>query len=323
MARKPRSADIWPTVRRPWDAGLRDHLGVARDSVAFASGRLGTTLLAWLLIGIALALPAALHLLDRNLAGAAGDWRGIHGFSVYFEVGLDAQTPADFARRLALRAEVDAVRLITPSEALAELRAHLGADGADEALDGLDENPLPATVRATAKADVPVARLQSLVDELAAETGVDAVEIEKAWLERLAAVRSVVRRLAWLAAALLGIGAVLISTASVRLAIEARLAELQVRALVGASVPAMRRPFLHLGLIYGLGGGLVAAMLIAAALAWLAAPLRHLFASYGTEVHIAGFHGAFVLALLGTGAVLAVLGATVACRKRLRELEAL
>lgn len=321
MARKPRSADIWPAARRPWDAGLREHFGVAHDSVAFASRRLGTTLLVWLLIGIALALPAALHLLDRNLAGAAGDWRGTHGFSVYFEVGVEARTPANFARRLATQADIDATRLITPSEALAELRAQLGADGLLDGLDGPDANPLPATVRATAKADVPVARLQALVNRLATEPGVDAVEIEKAWLQRLAAARLVVRRLAWMAAALLGVGAVLICAASVRLGIEARLDELQVRALVGASVPAMRRPFLYLGLIYGLGGGVVAAMLMAAALAWLAAPLRRLFASYGAEVHIAGFHGGFVLGLLAAGTVLAVLGATIACRKRLRELD--
>lgn len=318
MARKPRSADIWPSPRRPWDAGLRAHGGVARESATFASGRLGTTLLVWLLIGIALALPAALYLLDRNLAGAAGDWRGTHGFSVYFEVGVDAQTPADAASRLAAEADVHAVRLITPADALAELRAHLGAD---DVLNALDDNPLPATVRATAKPDVPVARIEALVAQWADAPGVDAVELEKAWLERLAAVRAVVGRVGWMVAALLGIGAVLIAAASVRLAIEARLDELQVRALIGANVAAMRRPFLYLGAIYGLGGGLVAAMLMAAALAWLAAPLRRLFASYGAEVHIAGFSGAFVLALLGTGVVLATLGATLACRKRLRELD--
>lgn len=318
MARSPRSSDIWPTRRRPWDAGLRDRAGVARDSVAFVSKRLAGTLLVWLLIGIALALPAALYLLDRNLAGAAGDWRGTHGFSVYFKVGVDARLPAKFARRLADEVDIDTVRLIAPDEALAELQRHLDATGA---LEALDENPLPATVRAVALPDVPVVRLERLAAQLKDEAGVDAVVVEKAWLERLAAIRSLVGRAAGMVAALLGVGAVLISSASVRLAVLVRLTELQVRSLVGASARFMRRPFLYLGVIYGFGGGMVAAMLLAAALAWLDAPLRRLFASYGTEALVVGFDGPFVLALLGTGVVLGVLGAALACRSRLRELD--
>ena len=318
MARSPRSSDIWPTPRRPWDAGLRDRIGVARDSVAFVSKRLAGTLLVWLLIGIALALPAALYLLDRNLAGAAGDWRGTHGFSVYFQVGVDAQVPAEFARRLADDADIKTVRLITPDEALAELRLHLGAN---DALEALGDNPLPATVRAVAKPDVPVTRLERLAARLKAQAGVDAVVVEKAWLERLAAIRTLVRRAAGMVAALLGVGAVLISSATVRLAVLVRLTELQVRALVGASVRFMRRPFLYLGVIYGFGGGVVAAMLLAAALAWLEAPLRRLFASYGAEAVVVGFDGAFVLALLGIGVVLGAFGAVLACRARLRELD--
>ena len=318
MARSPRSADIWPTPRRPWDAGLRDRIGMARDSVAFVSKRLAGTLLVWLLIGIALALPAALHLLDRNLAEAAGDWRGTHGFSVYFQVGVDAKTPADLARRLADEEDIDTVRLITPDEGLAELQLHLGAT---DALEALGENPLPATVRAVARPDVPVLRLELLAGRLKSEAGVDAVVVEKTWLERLTAIRTLVRRAAGMVAALLGVAAVLISSATVRLAVLVRLTELQVRSLMGASARFMRRPFLYLGVIYGFGGGMVAAMLLAAALASLEAPLRRLFASYGAEALVVGFDGVFVLALLGVGVGLGVLGAALACRSRLRELD--
>ena len=317
MGRKPRSADIWPNQRRPWDAGLRERGRVARECVAFVSTRLGATLLVWLFTGIALAPPAALYLLDRNLARAAGDWQGTQGFSVYFQVGVDAQTPADIVRRLAEEADISAARLITPDEALAELRAHLDATGA---LEALEENPLPATVRAVAAPDVPARRLERLAVRLEDEAGVDAVVIEKAWLERMAAIRAVLERIAGTAAALLGVGAVFASSASVRLAVEARLTELRVRALVGASARLLRRPFVYLGAIYGFGGGMVAALLLVAALAWLDAPLRRLFASYGAEPLVSGFDAVFVLALLGAGVALGLLGAVFACRGRLREL---
>lgn len=318
MARRPRASDIWPKERRPWDAGLRDRVRIARESAAFVSTRLAGTLLVWLLIGIALALPAALYLLDRNLGRAAGDWQGTRGFSVYFHVDADAAAAADLARRLAEEADIQAVRLVTPDEALAELRAHLGAT---DALEALGENPLPATVRAVAGPDVSVARLEHLAAQLQDEAGVDAVVIEREWLERLAAIRAVLERIAGTAALLLGVGAVFTSSASVRLAVEARLTELQVRALAGASARLLRRPFVYLGMIYGFGGGMVAALLLVAALAWLDAPLQRLFASYGAEPLVAAFDAVFVMGLLGAGVVLATLGATLACRKRLRELD--
>ena len=296
---------------------MRERGRVARESVAFVSTRLAATLLVWLFTGIALALPAALYLLDRNLARAAGDWQETQGFSVYFHVGVDAEASADLARRLAEEADVEAVRLITPDEALAELRTHLGAT---DALEALDDNPLPATARVVAGPDVPAQRLARLAARLEDEAGVDAVVIEKAWLERLAAIRAVLERIAGTAAVLLGVGAVFASFASVRLAVEARLTELRVYALVGASARLLRRRFVYLGAIYGFGGGMVAALLLVAALAWLDAPLRRLFASYGAEPVVSGFDVVFVLALLGAGVVLSLLGAVFACRSRLREL---
>ena len=317
MARKPRSADIWPNQRRPWDAGLRDRARIARESVAFVATRLGATLLVWLFTGIALALPAALYLLDRNLARAAGDWQGTQGFSVYFQVGVDEQAPAALVRRLAKEPDLSTVRLITPDEALAELRAHLGAT---DALEALAENPLPATVRAVARPDVSAQRLQRLAARFEGEAGVDAVVVEKAWLERMEAIRAVLGRIAGTAAVLLGVGAVFAASASVRLAVEARLTELRVYALVGANARLLRRPFVYLGMIYGFGGGMVAALLLVAALAWLDAPLRRLFASYGAEPLVSGFDAIFVLALLGASVALGLLGAVFACRSRLREL---
>ena len=318
MARSPKSSDVWPTAHRPWGAAWRDHSAVARDSVAFVSARLGTTLLVWLLVGIALAFPAGVYLLDRNLAHATGDWQGVHGFSIYFKVDAQVETAADLAHRLGRETDIDTVRLITPDEALRELRGHLGAA---DVLATLSENPLPATVRAAAKANVPVGRLERLARRLEQEDGVDAVVVEKAWLERLAAIRTLIGRVGWIAAILFGVGAVLVSSSSIRLAIEVRLPELQVYALVGAGRRYMGRPFRYLGVIYGAGGGIVAALLVAAALAWLDDPLQRLFASTAERVPIAGFDGAFVLALVCVGVALGVFGSAFAVRQRLRALD--
>ncbi len=316
--RRPKPADIWPSERRPWGAIWRHHGRVARESFSFIFQHLGATALVWMLIGIGLALPTSLYLAELNLAGIAGDWRDASGFSVYFEPGADAERPAALARRLTDEPEVQRVRLITPEQALAEFRDHSGTEVAS-ALALLTANPLPATLRVIAAPAAVPARLILLANQAGRSPGVAEVVIERTWLERLTAMRAVIRRASWVAAAVLGIGAILVSSASVRLAIEARLTEVRVHTLVGASNRFIRRPFLYLGAIYGAGGALVATMLISAVLSWLEEPLTRLFGSYGEGLELAGFDPILVLVLLAIGAILGMTGAIAASNQRLRE----
>lgn len=315
----PTPADIWPEEPPPWGAAWRSHWRVAGESLAYVARRPGYTMLAWTVIAVAIALPGSLYLLDANLRRAAGDWAGSAGFSVYFAPQAEAGASAALAQGLAAAPEVERVRLITPAEALAELRGQVAAAGA-VMLDGLDADALPATIRATFAADVPEARRRALAEQTAAAEGVEEVVVESVWLERLAAIRQLVQRLEWLVAGMFGLGVVLVCSASVRLALESRLAELRVLALVGASRSYVRRPFLYLGALYGGGGGLLAAMVVAAGLVWLDAPLRRLFESYGATLEVAGFDARFVAALMASGMALGVLGAVFAVRGRLREL---
>lgn len=315
--RKPKPSHIWPLERRPWTAFWRDHWRIAHESAAFISHSLTGTLLVWLLIGFALALPGGLYLIDLNLAHSTGRWQGNAGLSVYFQPGIDADLPQQMAQRLAAEADIDSVRLITPDEALTELRQRAGLEAA---IGELDANPLPATIRATASVDVPVHRLDRLARRLRDDATVDDVVVERTWLTRLSTIREVLQRLSWMVAALVGLGAILVSSASVRLAIEERLAELQVLVLVGAGKRFIRRPFLYLGALYGIGGAVVAAMLIAAMLTWLEPPLTRLFNSYGSRLELTGFDLPFVLVLLASGIALGMLGAVAASNRRLKRL---
>ena len=54
------------------------------ESLHFVSARLGTSFLVWLVVGIALALPAGLWLVQINMQAMTEDWQGRPGLSVYF-----------------------------------------------------------------------------------------------------------------------------------------------------------------------------------------------------------------------------------------------
>jgi cell division transport system permease protein len=299
-------------------AWFRDHLRVARESAQFISTRIGTTLLVWLLVGIALALPGGLYLLQANLAAMTAGWEGRPGLSVYFELGAPADAVEGLAALLGTREEVESVEVITAAQALEEFRRY---SGVADALEMLEDNPLPASLRATLRLRSNPAALDALAGSLRRENGVAEVVVERTWLERISDISQVVRRLGAMLGVLFGIGALLVTATSVRLAIETRLEELRVLKLVGATDGQIRRPLLYFGALYGLGGGLFAAMIISLGLVLIEGPLTQLAGSYGQDLQVVAFDGAFLLVLLGIGAVLGVLGAVVAARQRLAGLE--
>lgn len=317
---RPRSRDPWPPMKPGLGAWWRDHVRIARETLRFVSVRLGTSLLVWLLVGIALALPAGLFLVQVNLSGMTDDWDGRPGLTLYFQ--LDATKPQMDAVAEVLRGEsaVESVKLTSREAALEEFRQYTSLA---DALDVLGDNPLPASARATLISSADVEDLDALTRLVGAEKGVAEVVVEKTWLERVSYVSTVVSRLTFVLGLMFGVGAVLVTATSVRLAIEARLDELRVLKLVGATDPQIRRPFLYYGLCYGLGGGLVAAMLISLCLLIIETPLTKLLGSYSQDLELTGFDPIFLAILLLIGGILGVGGARMAARARLRDLEIL
>ncbi|MEM6708552.1 MAG: permease-like cell division protein FtsX [Pseudomonadota bacterium] len=315
-----RRRDPWPVQRGGISAWLRDHGRAALETLNFVSRRLGTSLLVWLLVGIALALPAGLYLLQVNLTAVGGAWEGRPGVSIYFDHGADPKLADALGERLQAQPGVALVERITPAEALEQFQAF---GGLQDALDLVEDNPLPLSLRvvlspaATADDLVTILRLAERADD------VDEVVVEKTWLERVGQLSSLVRRLGSMLALLFGVGAVLVTASSVRLAIEARLEEVRVMKLVGASDAQLRRPFLYFGAYYGVGGAVVAAMLLSLALIVIEPPLTALLASYDQPLKTRGFDPTFLIVTLSIGLILGVTGALFAARGRLNRLDAL
>ena len=304
----------WPrtSVRGSW---RRDHFRVAGDSLRHVSRRFGTTLLAWLLVGIALALPAALFLVQSGLSELTGRWDHRPGLSVYFEPGTG---PDALAAVLREQSGVERVEVTTQQEALAEFGAQAHLAGA---LDVLESNPLPASLRMAPVAGAGPAELERLAELARRHPGAVEVVVERTWLERVTDAALVARRLGAILGALFALGAVLVTATSVRLAIEGRLEELKVMKLVGASDGQVRRPFLYLGMLYGLGGGVLAAMLLSVGLTVVEAPLTSLLGSFEVDFEPAAFGVRFLAILLGAGTVLGVTGALLAVRQRRASLD--
>jgi len=307
----------WPRSRRSIAAFFRDHAGVIRDSFRYTSRHFGTSLLVWLLIGTAMSAPAGLYLLQRNIEVISRQWESLNSFSVYFNVDASAGDVEALVQRMSSQVEIEAVTTVTPEEALDEFSSYTEIT---DALTLLQSNPLPASARVTVDDDVSVTRISEIASQFERADAVDEIVVERSWLGRLKAINELIARLGWVLGILFGIGSILITAASVRLALEMRLEEIKVLKLVGATDAFVKRPFLYFGAIYGFGGSLVAAMVLSAALILLEAPLGALGSSYGAMVRFQGDEPVFYIGLVLVGVVMGVAGGLVASNQRLREI---
>ncbi|EQD34699.1 cell division permease protein FtsX, partial [mine drainage metagenome] len=131
------------------------------------------------------------------------------------------------------------------------------------ALAALKSNPLPNVLRVVPRprASGPLA-LEALRRTFAAWPEVDMVQLDTQWVMRFEAIVALVRRLVLLAAVLLGAGVLAVVGNTIRLEILNRSDEIEVTKLVGGSNSFVRRPFVYTGALYGLGGALLAWLIL-------------------------------------------------------------
>ncbi len=290
-----------------------------------AVGALGTlsrnpvaTALTVAVIGIALALPAALGVLVQSGRSLAGGWADVRDFSVYLAPGVTLDRAEALARELRGKPGVESVRLIPADAAVAELSRDPGFAGA---LAALETNPLPHTLVIRPLKTTDGAALEQLGSDVGKADGVDLVKLDLDWVERLNAMLDFLRRLGLMTGGLLIAAVVIVVGNTIRLDIQNRSAEIEVAKLLGATDAFVRRPFLYLGLWYGLLGGLVAMLILLIGLWALGEPITRLAGLYGSSFELGGATGSSLLAVLAGGVLAGWGGAWTAVARHLAAIQ--
>ena len=288
-----------------------------------ALGRLAraplATILTLLVIGLALALPAALALLVTNAESATGGFSQAVDMSVYLKSGESLQQAQRLAERMRSMPGVESVTVVSAAEGLREFRRYSGFGAA---LDALTSNPLPNMLRIVPR---PGSRdavdLERLRRDLSAWPQVGMVQLDAQWVLRFNAILGVLRRLVSTAAVLLGAGVLAVIGNTIRLEILNRHAEIEVTKLVGGSNAFVRRPFLYTGMLYGLGGALLAWLILEAVVIGLTGPVARLAQLYGSAFVLNGPDGRQCAGLFGGGLLLGWFGAWISAHRHLRRIE--
>lgn len=294
-------------------------LGHHGFSIMASLGRLAqrpwATLLTIGVMAMALALPLGLWVVLHNVQRLGGDVQASREVTLFLRVDVDAARAQAVADTLRARSDVVKVTLVTPEQALAQMRnrddlaAAIDALGADAA-----RAALPQVLQVTPRDDE-----RALVAAVQALPEMDRVQYDALWRERLQAWLGFGTRVVQVLAVLLGLGAVLVVGNTVRLDIQSRREEIGVLQLLGASDGFIRRPFLYLGAWYGLAAGALALAILTIAWIALQPALAELSARYGSTFALQGLPPLLAAGVLLAASALGWAGAGLVAGHYLRQ----
>ncbi len=322
MSAPERSAGARPVHTGPFTAVqvyLLRHVQTLLYALGQLSARPAATLMTAAVIGIALALPAGLHVLLNNARAVTSGWDGATQISVFLKLDASEARGRALADEFRSRGDIADVRFVSRVEALEEFRR---LSGFGEALEALEDNPLPAVIVLHPALNAnDAADIGALLDGLRARPEVDRAQLDMDWVKRLYAIMEMARRGTWVLGGLLALAVLLVVGNTIRLAIMNRRDEIVLTKLIGGTDAFVRRPFLYAGLWYGLAGGAIALMLLAGALALLAGPAADLAALYQSDYRIQGLAATDAGTVLLAGALLGLVGSWLAVGRHLRDIE--
>lgn len=287
-----------------------------------ALGRLSrqpfASLMIVLVIAVTLALPAAINVVVKNAQSVSSSWNNALDFSVYLKLDITVSEAEGLARLIRQRADVESVDLVTADAALAEFKL---ASGFGDALDQLDDNPLPHALVVRPSLGNTGASLRLLQEEIGNLPETDLVQVDTEWVQRFHAILDIVRKAIAIGSALLGIAIVVIIGNTIRLDIENRREEIEVTKLIGASNAFVRRPFLWTGFWYGLLGGASALLLVQYGLYLLKEPVTRLAGLYQGNITVATLGVSESLTIIGAAVFLGLFASWVTAARHMRRIE--
>ena len=300
----------------PWLRQHRFALGAALSTVRKSPG---SFLFNVLVVALALTLPfAGITLLDnvRPLSEQLSVDPEISLFLREDTPRANAEALAPQIRQIVAPGKAD-IAFIPREQALAALKER---SGLGDVLETLGENPLPdsyvmklegfASAGAAGQVDIITERLGEL-------PGVETVQVDTAWVKRLAAMLAILRLALLLLAGTLGIVVIAVVFNTIRLQVLTQKEEISVSKLLGATNDFIHRPFFYTGALLGLCAGAVALGTVMLGLRPLNSAIAEFAQLYGSSFQLAPLGAMEIGALLAVSAGLGLIGALLSVRRHL------
>ena len=213
------------------------------------------------MIAMSLFILGAFLLVAENLGRAVTRWRGRSRVDVFFAGDATPDQIHSVDAFLAAHPDLRARHFVTRDQALTQFKRDFA--NLSDVVGELDENPFPPSYQIDVTPSSIHSRFfESEMNELRALAGVDQVQFDWEWANRLQRVVDIINIAGLIAGGILALAAAFTIANVIRLTMLLYREEIEIMRLVGATERIIRGPFVIEGIMQGTIGGIVAAALL-------------------------------------------------------------
>ncbi len=275
-----------------------------------------STLMMFLVIGVTLILPSISFLVVQNLKSISETIQHESQISIFLKKDISIDAKNKIEKDLKSRIEINNYHYVRKEEAWPKLQKSMGFN---ESNNGLSENPLPDAFFVSPNTVNPnqIVILKSSLDRL---EGVDQVVVDTGWVKKLNSILHLANKAIFLASILLASMLTVVIGNTIRLQMASHHEEIELSKLIGATNQFIRRPFLYSGFIYGLGGGLTAALSLKLIVIFLNQTVVEVEALYGAQFIIVDLTLVQYLSIVGSSILIAVAASFISINQSIKKL---
>lgn len=224
-----------------------------------------------LTMAIALATVGTFILVVMNIEQLAQRWTQEVQVVAYLKQPLPSQDLAAKLDDLQQIEQVSEVHYVSPAQAMQRFKDRLEEDA--ELLSGVEPDLLPASFELSLYAEYRHQQgVRLVIEQLQKRLQVDDLSYGQNWLERFNSFVGILRYVGMVLGGLLLLAALFIVSNTIKLTLYARRDELEIMALVGATMRFIKVPFLLEGALQGLLGGVLSLIFLSLSFYLLVAP---------------------------------------------------
>ncbi len=255
-----------------------------------------------------------LFLVVVNIEQLAQRWTREIQIIAYLQKAPGQQQLEQQLQQLKAFQEVDSVSYISQKEAFNRFRDRLGEEAS--LLDGIDSEILPASFELSIKPEFRNQEgIDRIIERLENTLEIDDLRYGQTWLERFNSFINMLRFVGLILGGFLLLAALFIVSNTIKLTLYARRDELEIMALVGATMRFIKVPFLLEGAIQGLLGGVISLVFLALSFTFIIARSLESFWLTPTDFNLLFLTAGQQLILVLSGVVLGTLGSMSSLRR--------
>ena len=213
-----------------------------------------------LVVAVAMCVPGLFYVGVDHFSNFTDHMQDETEISLFLKINTSSDTIADIDALLAKNEGIKHFHLVTKEEAWQKLQDN---SDTNSAIHELTKNPLPDAFFIQPNSNDPET-LEALKNNLQSIPGVEQALLNAEWAKRLSTLLVLAKKIILFIAVLLAFALLIVIGNTVRMQILTQKDEIEVSNLMGATKSFIRTPFLYAGMLYGLAGGILAVLMIAA-----------------------------------------------------------